>query len=252
MKLQHFAGVAAARREGCYATLVLHAAALAAQARPGQFVHIRCEGFQLRRPISIAGVRGEELTIVFEIKGGGTDWLSRRSCGDTLDVLGPLGHGFPQIRGRVLLVGGGVGVPPMLFAAQRAEAADAVLAFRSRDRALLVEEFRPLCGRVLVMSDDGSIGTQGFAARGAADMLAQRPYAAVFACGPGIMLKTTYAACREAGVPCYVSLEERMGCGLGACLTCATPIWDPDGGQTMKEVCKDGPVFRGEEVVWDA
>ncbi len=246
------AAVYSIQRGDIYTTLVLQSPALAAAAEPGQFLHIRCEGFQLRRPLSIGGVAGDLLTIIFETKGGGTQWLSRREPGETLDVLGPLGHGFPAVSGRVLLVGGGAGVPPMHFAAQRAASADAVLAFRSQDRALLTREFIPLCGSVLVMSDDGSMGQKGFAAQGVRTMLSGGSYEAVFACGPKIMLKTTFEACQTAGVPCYVSLEERMGCGLGACLTCATPIRTPEGGRTMKEVCKDGPVFRGEEVIWDA
>ena len=165
---------------------------------------------------------------------------------------GPLGHGFPKIDGKILLVGGGVGVPPMHFVAQRAEASDVVLAFRSADRGLMLHDFDSLCQAVTIMSDDGSLGTRGFAAQGVAAMLAQGSYSAVFACGPKIMLKTTFEACQAAGVPCYVSLEERMGCGLGACLTCATPNRTQEGGRVMKEACKDGPVFRGEEVIWDA
>lgn len=235
-----------------YTAVTMESTPLAQAAQPGQFLHIRCEGFQLRRPISIAGVDGNTLTIIFESKGKGTQWLSQRRPGDTLDVLGPLGHGFPQVSGKILLVGGGVGVPPMHFVAQRTASADAVLAFRAEDRALLTDEFTRLCETVTVMSDDGSIGTRGFAAQGVQTMLSQNSYSAVFACGPKIMLKTTFEACQAAGVPCYVSLEERMGCGLGACLTCATPIRTPDGGRTVKEVCKDGPVFRGEEVIWDA
>ena len=234
-----------------YASITVESEALAAEARPGQFLHIRCEGHQLRRPISIAGVDGDRLTVIFEIKGNGTRWLSRRKPGDFLNILGPLGHGFPPAEGKVLLVGGGVGVPPMHLCAQTMPQADAVLAFRSADRALLTEEMVALCGEVEIMTDDGSLGKQGFAAQGVAEMLAKKPYVAVFACGPKIMLKTTYEAAAAAGVPCWVSLEERMGCGLGACLTCATPIRDETGRKVMKEACKDGPVFRGEEVIWD-
>ena len=235
-----------------YASVTVESPELALNAVPGQFLHIRCEGYQLRRPISIAGVEGSCVTLVFEIKGGGTQWLSRRKTGDTLDVLGPLGHGFPSpANGPVLLVGGGVGVPPMHFCAQRMRNCDAVLAFRSADRALLTGEMAELCGETLVMTDDGSLGNKGFAAQGVAEMLARKRYGAVFACGPKIMLKTTLAAAQAAGVPCWVSLEERMGCGLGACLTCATPIRSADGQVVMKEACKDGPVFPGEEVVWD-
>lgn len=252
MELMTNARVVSVRREAVYAALELESAPLAEHARPGQFLHIRCGELPLRRPISIAGVAGTHLTVIFEIKGKGTQWLSRRVPGECLDILGPLGNGFPQVEGRILLAGGGVGVPPMHFAAQRAAEADAVLAFRSADRVLLRDQFAALCGSVLVMSDDGSIGVRGFAAQGVVRMLEKGRYNAVFACGPGIMLKTTAEACKKAGVPCYVSLEERMGCGLGACLTCAVPMLGPDGTRTMKEVCKDGPVFRGEEVLWDA
>ncbi len=234
-----------------YAAIRVSCPAIAREALPGQFVHIRCEGFQLRRPISIAGVEGDTLTVIFEIKGGGTAWLSRRSAGEILDILGPLGHGFPKNPGKVLLVGGGVGVPPMHCCAQALSGADAVLAFRSADRALLIPEMEKLCQSVLVMTDDGSLGKKGFAAQGVEAMLAEGHYDAVFACGPKIMLKTTFEAAARAGVPCWVSLEERMGCGLGACLTCATAVRDENGNRTMKEACKDGPVFRGEEVIWD-
>ena len=252
MELLTTASVLEVQAGAIYTTLVLKQPELARLAQPGQFLHLRCGELQLRRPISIGGVAGDRLTLIFEVKGKGTRWLSQRRPGDVLDVLGPLGHGFPRLSDRVLLVGGGVGVPPMHFAAQRTENADAVLAFRGRERALLIPEMEALCGQVLVMSDDGSVGTQGFAAQGVEAMLEKHSYQAVFACGPKIMLKTTFQACRQAGVDCYVSLEERMGCGVGACLTCAAAIYGPEGSPTMQKVCKDGPVFRGEEVGWDA
>ena len=233
-----------------YTTLVLRSRELAQAAKPGQFLHIQCGEAQLRRPISIGGVTGDTLTLILEVKGKGTRWLSQRRPGDTLDVLGPLGHGFPEIDGRVLLVGGGVGVPPMYSASQVLSRCDALLAFRSADRMLLEQEFHQTCGTVTVMTDDGSYGKKGFAAQGVKELLARETYQAVFACGPKIMLKTVTAACQEAGVPVYVSLEERMGCGIGACLGCSVPLMGPEG-RHMARVCADGPVFRGEEVVWD-
>lgn len=233
-----------------YTTLVLQSRELAREARPGQFLHIQCGEKQLRRPISIGGVTGDTLTLILEVKGKGTRWLSERRPGDCLDVLGPLGHGFPELSGKVLLVGGGVGVPPMYCAAQKLEQCDALLAFRSADRMLLEREFEALCGTVTVMTDDGSHGVKGFAAQGVETLLARESYQAVFACGPKIMLKTVTAACRKAGVPVYVSLEERMGCGIGACLGCSVPLVGPEG-RHMARVCADGPVFRGEEVAWD-
>lgn len=240
--------------EGTYTKIVLKNPELAREAQPGQFLHIRCGENQLRRPISIGGVEQETLTVIFEVKGKGTRWLSARRPGDVLDVLGPLGHGFPvaELDGKVLLVGGGVGVPPLYFAAQRLGRCDALLAFRSADRAMLQKEFEAQCETVKIMSDDGSVGQKGFAAQGAEQLLAGGGYEAVLACGPKIMLKTTYEVCAKAGVPCYVSMEERMGCGIGACLGCSVPLKNPDGTRRMARACADGPVFRAEEVIWDA
>lgn len=233
-----------------YTTLVLRDRALAQEAKPGQFLHIQCGTQQLRRPISIGGVTEDTLTLILEVKGKGTRWLSARRPGDCLDVLGPVGHGFPEVDGKVLLVGGGVGVPPMYCASQKLAQCDALLAFRSADRMLLAKDFEATCGTVTVMTDDGSYGVKGFAAQGVETLLERERYQAVFACGPKIMLKTVTAACQKAGVPVYVSLEERMGCGIGACLGCSVPLVGPEG-RHMARVCADGPVFRGEEVAWD-
>ena len=125
-----------------------------------------------------------------------------------------------------------------------------MLGFRSKEKALLLDRFQEICGETLVMTDDGSLGKKGFVAQGVAEMLKKKHYAAVMACGPKIMLKTTYEAAKQAGVPCYVSMEERMGCGIGACLVCAVKI-RKNGEEVMGHVCKDGPVFAGEDVIWD-
>ena len=189
--------------------------------------------------------------MVYEVKGEGTCWLSQRKTGDVLDILGPLGHGFPYVDGPVLVVGGGIGVPPMYLTAKENGNADAVLGFRSKEKALLIDRFQEICGETLIMSDDGTLGKKGFVAQGVAEMLGKKQYAAVFACGPKIMLKTTYEAAKAAGIPCYVSMEERMGCGIGACLVCAVKV-RKNGEEVMGHVCKDGPVFAGEDVIWDA
>ncbi len=237
---------------GDYFITTVRCAQLCSEAKQGQFLHVLCGEKTLRRPISIHNVEGDEITFIYEVKGDGTRWLSERKVGDTLDILGPLGHGFPEISGKVLVVGGGIGVPPMYYTAKCADSADAVLGFRSKDKALLVDNFEEICGNVTVMSDDGTLGKKGFVAQGVAEMLQCHDYAAVFACGPKIMLKTTYDACLKKGVPCYVSMEERMGCGIGACLVCAVKLRDENGEEYMGHVCKNGPVFKGEEVVWDA
>ena len=138
--------------------LTLEAGPLAEAARCGQFVHIKCGHSRLlRRPISICDVEGTRLKVVFEVRGEGTEWLSRRKEGDVLNVLGPLGHGFDASSDKLLLVGGGIGVPPMLYTAKCAAGeVHAVLGFRSADRAMLLDEFRAACRSVTVATDDGS------------------------------------------------------------------------------------------------
>lgn len=251
MKEVYLCPVTVSQPLGDYYKLTLRSPELCTLAQKGQFLHVLCGEKTLRRPISIHDVTGDEITMIYEVKGQGTQWLSQRKPGDIVDVLGPLGHGFPQISGRILVVGGGIGVPPMYYAAKCADQAHAVLGFRSKEKALLLDKFQDICPQVKLMSDDGSLGEKGFVAQGVAQMLEQHDYAAVFACGPKIMLKTTFDACQKKGVPCYVSMEERMGCGIGACLVCAVKL-RRNGEEFMGHVCKDGPVFMGEEVVWDA
>lgn len=251
MKEVYLCPVTVSEPLGDYYILTLRNQQLCSLAQQGQFLHVLCGEKTLRRPISIHDVSGDEITMIYEVKGQGTQWLSQRKPGDVVDVLGPLGHGFPQVSGRVLVVGGGIGVPPMYYTAKCADQAHAVLGFRSKEKALLLDKFQEICPQVKVMSDDGSLGEQGFVAQGVAQMLEQHDYAAVFACGPKIMLKTTFDACQKKGIPCYVSMEERMGCGIGACLVCAVKL-RRNGEEFMGHVCKDGPVFMGEEVVWDA
>lgn len=231
---------------GDVVSITMEAGELAQAARPGQFVNIKCgERLLLRRPISICDVNDTRLTVVFQIKGEGTQWLSQCQVGEELDVLGPLGHGYEIPRGKVLVVGGGIGVPPMLYAAKCCEAADACVGFRSEKNAILLDELNTVCGRVSVTSDDGTIGAHGFVDALVRQALAEEPYAAVFACGPKPMLRSVWNAAREGNTPCFVSMEERMGCGIGACLVCACSV-----GGHHKHVCKDGPVFNAEEVDW--
>lgn len=223
---------------------------------PGQFVHIKCgEGLLLRRPISVCtcaqGQPEDTLTIVFEVRGEGTDWLAKREEGEYLDVLGLAGNGFPMERGgRYLLVGGGIGVPPMLGCAQFAEGkSTAVLGFRSENKVILLEQFEAACAKVLLATDDGSAGYHGFVDALVRQELEQdNAYDGVLACGPKPMLRSVARVAEEFGVPCLISMEERMGCGVGACLVCACDMADG----SRKHVCKDGPVFDSKEVDWNA
>ncbi|SHH95017.1 dihydroorotate dehydrogenase electron transfer subunit [Sporobacter termitidis DSM 10068] len=230
--------------------LRLQSAELARAARPGQFVHIKCgEGNLLRRPVSICRAEDGVLTVVLEVRGEGTRWLSQRRAGDMLDVLGPLGRGFDLSHKNIIVVGGGIGVPPMLFAARAAGAKAAVLGFRSRENAILAEEFRDVCEAVYITTDDGSLGEHGTVAGPLERLLREGGCSAVLACGPRPMLQAAAALAETYKVPCQVSLEERMGCGVGACLVCACKTV-VDGKEKMRRVCKDGPVFPAEEVVW--
>lgn len=218
---------------------------------PDQFVHVKCGHSRLlRRPISICDWEENLLRIVFEVRGEGTEWLSRRKAGDKLDVLGPLGRGFDVSGKKLLVVGGGIGVPPMLGCAQYAPGrCTAILGFRSGDRVMLEEQFRSVCSQVQVATDDGSYGFHGYVdALVRRELEGDRGYDAVLACGPRPMLRNVARAAEDFGVRCLVSMEERMGCGVGACLVCACDMADG----SRKHVCKDGPVFEAREVDWDA
>lgn len=221
---------------------------------PGQFVHIKCgEGLLLRRPISICNWSAERdlMRLVFEVRGEGTAWLAQRKVGDSLDVLGPLGHGFQmEPDGRYLLVGGGIGVPPMLgCAVHGGRESAAVLGFRSERNVMLLEEFSAACnGNVRIATDDGSLGHHGFVDALVRQQLEKdKDFTAILACGPKPMLRSVARVAEEFGVPCQVSMEERMGCGIGACLVCACKTSDGH----YKHACKDGPVFDSKEVDWD-
>lgn len=222
----------------------------------GQFLHIACgEGLLLRRPISVCMVQEDEpqdtARVVFEVRGEGTKWLAQRQVGDKVNVLGPLGNGFSiTADDRLLLVGGGIGVPPMRGCAQYTMGrSTAILGFRTAQRAILLDQFKQECDQVLVATDDGTMGHHGFVDALVRQVLEKdKDFTAVLACGPKLMLRSVWNVAKEFGVPCQVSMEERMACGVGACLGCATPMADG----TIKHVCKDGPIFAAEEVDWNA
>lgn len=223
---------------------------------PGQFVHIKCgEGLLLRRPISVCSCMEDEpedtLAIVFEVRGEGTQWLADREEGEYLDVLGLAGNGFTmKPDGRYILVGGGIGIPPMRGCAQYTMGrSTAILGGRSAGKIILKNCFEDECAKVLIATDDGSMGHHGFVDALVRQELEQDcAYDGVLACGPKPMLRNVAKVAEEFGIPCQVSMEERMGCGVGACLVCACDMADG----SRKHVCKDGPVFDSKEVDWDA
>jgi dihydroorotate dehydrogenase electron transfer subunit len=223
---------------------------------PGQFIHIKCgDGLLLRRPISVCSCMEDDpsdmVAIVFEARGEGTQWLAQRQEGEHLDVMGLLGNGFSMKQdGRYLIIGGGIGIPPMLGCARFTSGrSTALLTGRSRDKVILVHQFEAECEKVFVATDDGSLGHCGYVdylMRGVLN--ADRKYDGVLACGPKPMLRMVAQIAREFDLPCQVSMEERMGCGVGACLVCACDMADG----SRKHVCKDGPVFDAREVDWNA
>ena len=229
---------------------VLECPELAALANPGQFAQIRLPGHTLRRPISICGIdkAAGTLRFVFQIRGEGTAELAQFQPGSEIEILAPLGNGFPVDPVKcTLLVGGGIGVPPMLgVAAELKEKAVAVLGFRNQDAVILEKDFQAAGAKTLIATDDGSYGHHGLVT----DLCKDQEFDCVMACGPAPMLKAVRALAEERGVPCYVSLEERMACGIGACLGCAVGLLKEDGSQYFGHVCKDGPVFESHRVAW--
>ena len=234
--------------------MVLQCRSIAQQAACGQFVHLLPVGCTLRRPISICEINkaAGTLTIVFEVKGTGTDALANVRVGENVDILGPLGHGFtilPEAK-HVVVVGGGIGNPPMLSLAQvYGERATAICGFRSANIVTLQDEFHASGAETILCTDDGTAGRQDLVTEPLKEQLAKGDVDMVYACGPRPMRKFVAAAAKEYGVRCEVSMEERMGCGIGACLVCACQL-KREGKSVMGHVCKDGPVFPAEEVVW--
>ena len=218
---------------------------------PGQFVNVKCgEESLLRRPISICSVDSDLVKLVFEVKGQGTGWLAQRLAGQSLDLLGPLGKGFSLPLGDTIVVGGGIGVPPLLFTAQSTRSVvTAVLGFQDSGRVILKDVFEEVCDKVYITTDDGSCGIHGMVTGLLAKLLEEGKYKAVLACGPRAMLQAVAMICKHHSVPCQVSLEERMACGVGACMVCACAMVK-DGAVVMSRVCKDGPVFPSDEVGW--
>ena len=239
-------------------SLTIECNEIAEKACAGQFIHIKCGNERLlRRPISICDVKDGSVKVVFEVKSEGTRWLSKRCRGDRLDILGPLGNSFEFPDGNIAVIGGGIGVPPMLFAAKSAKEqiksakgqVEAILGFRNTERIILKNEFEVLCDNVTITTDDGSFGYNGAVTAPLAELLENGDIDAVLACGPRAMLSAVASMCLQHSVPCQVSLEERMGCGVGACMvcSCATVV---DGEEHMSRVCKDGPVFDAGIVAW--
>lgn len=224
-------------------------------ASSGQFVHIRADGFTLRRPISICGIDKDKgtLRIVFEVRGEGTEKISQLNKGGLIDMLAPLGHGFTINENfkKVVLIGGGIGTPPMLpLAAIYGKRAAVICGFRNSGAVILQEDFRKTGAETILCTDDGSAGIHGFVTKPLQELVKNGGIDAVYACGPMPMLKNIAGICRDNNIFCEISLEERMACGIGACLGCACRTVR-DGEEYFAHVCKNGPVFNAEEVIFN-
>lgn len=229
--------------------MTLYHPEISKQAVPGQFLHLLVPGFTLRRPISIAKVDEGKgtVTILFKIVGEGTNALAAFHSEMTVDALGPNGNGFcvedVEAGQRVLLIGGGIGVPPIYHLARRLAEKGvelvAVLGFQSKDYVFYEEAFKDLA-ETYVVTNDGSYGHQGFVTDVFSEVGKFNQY---FSCGPLPMLRAVTTELRD--TPGKVSLEERMGCGVGACMACVLPTVD----NSYKKICSDGPVFSAQEVV---
>ena len=234
--------------------LELATESIAKEARPGQFVSVYCnDGSRLLpRPISICRADADtgRLYLVIRRGGKGTAELAKLEEGDRIDILGPLGNGFPaeEAEGkRALLVGGGVGIPPLVFLAESLNAEKtAVLGYRSSE-TFLCDEMKAAAGTFLA-TEDGSLGVKG----NVLDCIRQENIEAdiIYACGPTPMLRALKAYAAEKNIPCYLSLEERMACGVGACLACVCKASAPDPhfGTPTRRICADGPVFEAKEI----
>lgn len=247
--------------------LTLQTKDIAAAAKAGQFVSVYCNDSSklLPRPISLCGIDREKGTIrlVYRVtgEGTGTEEFSKMKEGDSIRIIGPLGNGFRVLPGkRAFLIGGGIGVPPMLQLAKDIRAGvaqglengqeipqiQAVMGYRDAETFLL-EEFKEQC-KSYVATENGSVGTQGNVID--AIMANKLEADVIYACGPTPMLRALKALAKERGMECFISMEERMACGIGACLACVCKTKEKDGHSNVnnRRICMDGPVFRAEEV----
>ena len=210
----------------------------------GQFVNIKLDGFYLRRPISVCDWNDDTITIIYKVVGDGTEKMAEIKIGETLDVLVGLGNGYNTAKSgeKPLLIGGGVGVPPMFALCKKliAEGKDVsvILGFNTADEIFLKEDFEALGAKVYIATADGSVGTKGFVT----DVMKTLDYTYFFTCGPMPMFKAIESIAATSG---QYSFEERMGCGFGACMGCSCKT-----KYGNLRICKDGPVLEREVIVW--
>ncbi|MBO5560565.1 MAG: dihydroorotate dehydrogenase electron transfer subunit [Firmicutes bacterium] len=235
--------------------LTLECPQLSVMAKAGQFIELYPDNGAnlLSRPISICEAGENTLRLVFQVVGKGTDIFSKLETGSGVRVLGTCGNGYELKNGSALLVGGGIGVPPLYETAKQLikKGIDVTVVLGFRSGCFLNDEFEKLGAKVYIATDDGSVGFKG----NVVDLIKAKGLKAdnVYSCGPKIMLKFLALYCEEQGMDVQVSMEERMACGIGACVGCVVKIKDEaaEDGWTYKKVCKDGPVFDSKAVIWE-
>lgn len=233
-------------------SMVLYAPDIARRVNPGQLVHIKCgDALVLRRPFSIAGADKETLRVCYDIRGKGTKWMAEQSVGTKMSLLGPLGNGYIVYENKkVLLVGGGTGIYSLLsLSAKYADNATVVLGFRNAGLINMISDFEKFGSHVSVITDDGSSGRKGFVTELVREELEKGSIDIVYTCGPTPMMANVVKITDEFNIECQVSMEERMGCGVGACQACVCKTMSING-EEHKRVCIDGPVFNSKEIVW--
>lgn len=211
---------------------------------PGQFINIMLEGFYLRRPISICDYDDKTITIIYKVVGKGTEAMAKLAAGEKLDILCGLGNGFDTLKcgKKAVLIGGGVGVPPMYNLCKKliseGKEVSVILGFNTKDEIFYKAEFESLGAKVYVSTVDGSYGTKGFVT----DVLKDLEYDYFYTCGPMPMFRAIEKIAATSG---QYSFEERMGCGFGACMGCSCKT-----KYGYKRICRDGPVLEREEIIW--
>lgn len=214
--------------------------------KPGQFINIKLDGFYLRRPISVCDKVDDTLTIIYKVVGEGTEYMATLAEGAELDTLLGLGNGFDVSAsvGSALLLGGGVGVPPLYMLCKElinaGKKVTVCLGFNTKSEVFYENEFKALGADVRVATVDGSYGTKGFVT----NLFDDVDYSYFYTCGPEPMLKAVFNTCKSDG---ELSFEERMGCGFGACMCCSCKTVTG-----YKRICKEGPVMKKEEILWNA
>lgn len=231
-------------------SLWLQTEQIAKEAKPGQFlsVYSKDDSRMLPRPISICEIDRElgRLRIVYRVVGQGTEEFSHLTAGEKVEILGPLGNGFPLKAKKAFLMGGGIGIPPMVQLAKELDCEVQIIA-GYRDELFLTDELGEN-GTLYIATEDGSAGTKG----NVMDAIRENNLSAdiIYACGPKPMLRAVKAYAEENHIECYISMEERMACGIGACLACVCQSKEVDAHTHVrnKRICKDGPVFLSTEV----